>query len=112
MIAQPDLFCSNMPSSQRMGWPPASAAADPSTSHEAEKRITNSGARQTQAERVLDAVRRFPLHTSAELAGKVNLNRWQVARRLPDLQHQGKVRQAGKRICGATGAMSVMWDVT
>jgi DNA-binding MarR family transcriptional regulator len=51
---------------------------------------------------VLDAVRRWPGLASIELANRLSLDRYQVARRLPELESAGLVskgepHQTGKR---------------
>ena len=93
-----------------MHFPPATHRNDPATSRAAERAITDSGARQTQAEQVLELVRQVSGLTSAELAAySVTLDRWQVARRLPDLEANGLVRKGKVRRCTCTDKHSVTW---
>ena len=93
-----------------MDFRPASHRNDPATSRQAEAAITNSGSRQTQAEHVLELVRQVSGLTSAELAAySVTLDRWQVARRLPDLEANNLIRKGKARRCTCTGKSSVTW---
>ena len=90
-------------------FPPASHRNDPATSRQAEAAITQSGARQTQAELVLDLVREHGGLTSAELTQFCDLDRWQIARRLPDLEANGLVIKGNARRCTITNKASVVW---
>lgn len=97
-----------------MTFPPSVRKSDPLSSYEAEQRITKSGARQTQCEIVLDGLRRYPRHTSAELARRLGLDRYMVARRLADLADEkiGKARKIEPgRTCGVSGKRAVTWEV-
>lgn len=89
---------------------PIAANADPQTSHEAAAALTASGARDMQRRRVLDALRRYPFVTSAELARFGKLDRYECARRLPDLERDGVavVRQL-PRPCTVTGKRAQTW---
>lgn len=71
---------------------PRSAIADPEASHRAEIRVRESGVMRGQALIVLGLVKSAPGRTSKELAavdsfmrGKCGLDRYQIARRLPEL---------------------------
>lgn len=93
---------------------PIARKHDPSTSHEAAEHITNSGLRARQQRAVLDLVQRFPGHTSAELAAKSELpggclDRWSVARRLPELRSTWIVKNGEKRKCSITGLKALVW---
>jgi hypothetical protein len=94
--------------------PPRFARArrsDPSSSHEAAASIERTGTDEDQAAAVLEALNRFPGSTSAELAHFTKYDRHMVARRLPELVAERKVRQAapnghtvpcrmsGKKVC-------------
>lgn len=65
---------------------PRARAKDPVTSHEAADAIKASGELGRQQRDVLDAVHRWPGLTSLELGARMNINRWAVARRLPELE--------------------------
>jgi hypothetical protein len=90
---------------------PIAARLDPETSREAALAITKSGERDRQAKLVLDAVRRRPGSTSAELAAMPGetLDRFAFARRLPELKELGLIRQEAPRRCQVTGRSSVTW---
>lgn len=94
---------------REQSFPPASRRTDPISSHSAERRITRSGRRATQAERVYAALCDLDGATSAELAPRCGLDRWQTARRLPDLEAQGQIVKGAMRKCEVTGAKSVTW---
>lgn len=66
---------------------PRARNADPRSSHEAAAAIKRSGAAKAQASIVLEALKRYPMASSAELAQFAGLDRYMVARRLPEL-HQ------------------------
>ena len=82
------------------------------TSKLAETRITESGERLKHAEMVLIALRLHNGSTSAELAEYlVNLDRYQIARRLPELQYNGLIRKGKPRICGMCNNVCDVWFV-
>lgn len=95
---------------------PRAAAADPSTSHAAAARIKASGALGRQQRRVLDAVKRWPGSTSAELAEKIaslEQKHWAevralVARRLPELA-VFHVKRGAQRVCLITKSECITW---
>lgn len=81
---------------------PRARNTDPETSHEAAAAIAASGDLGRQQAVVLEAVKRWPGLTSLELASRLRLDRYQVARRLPELERAGQVskgpaRRVGKR---------------
>lgn len=84
---------------------------DPSTSHEAACDAESSGRAQRHRDLVLAALLANPGATSAEL-GVVVLDRWECARRLPDLRNRGLVRTCEKgqeRICRVNGTKALTW---
>ena len=85
-------------------------ATDPGTSHEAALELVRTGAQGRQKAAVLEALRRArePV-TSAELAQAAGLDRYMVARRLPDLLRDQGVDQGEARACRATGRRAVTW---
>ena len=77
-------------------FPPSSHTHDPSTSKQAEKKITKSGSRQTDAELVLAEVRLSPGKTATEIGEELwpRDPRHQIGkarRRLSDLKNIGAV---------------------
>jgi len=79
-------------------FPPVSHTHDPSTSKEAEKKITKSGSRQTDAELVLAKVRLSPGKTAREIGKKLwpedkdkEERTGKARRRLSDLKNIGAV---------------------
>lgn len=92
-----------------MTHPSAARTTDPATSHAAAAEVTANGVRDAQAAVVLDAVRKWPDLTSAELATKINLNRYQVARRLPELRAEGLVANGPARECTLMHRLSLTW---
>ncbi len=86
-----------------------SARSDPPSSDVAAERLEKSGRRKTQKARVLEALRKRPGCTSAELAYGSGLDRVMVARRLPDLAFDGKAIQGDEKLCTITRQMCVSW---
>lgn len=84
-------------------------AGDPVTSHTAAAELVASGRQAVQQQAVLGAVRAQPGSTSAELARDFELDRYAVARRLPELERRGLIRRDGPRRCDATDRMAVTW---
>jgi hypothetical protein len=72
---------------------PRSRRSDPETSHEAAEQVRRSGDLGRQQLAVLEAVKRWPGLTSLELAARLNLDRYQVARRLPEIEAALRVRR-------------------
>ena len=102
MIAQLDLSLS----------PPArplARASDPITSHIAGEEHVLSGRWRGDAERVLEALRYWPGRTSRELAERSGLDRYLVARRLPDLKETGHVERGEKRQCAIGRCLALTW---
>ncbi len=69
---------------------PIARKTDPESSHEAAARITDSGKRKRQIDEALARVRRHPGKTSLELSD-MELDRYILARRLPELEKLGLV---------------------
>ena len=89
--------------------PPASRNTGPASSFHAEHEM-NKGARTNQQETVLRLVKLHPDHTSLELSKKSDLDRYQIARRLADLEYKGKVLKGRIRNC-SSGRRAVAWRV-
>lgn len=89
---------------------PIARRSDPATSHAAAKEITESGARGRQHQEVLELVKAHPKLTSRELAVFSQLDRYILARRLPELEAAGLVRKGEARECGVSGFKAVTWE--
>lgn len=79
---------------------------DPSSSQEAAAHIVSSGAQAHQHSLSASAVRKFPGLTSLELARATGLDRFMLARRLPELAKQGLIRRGMVRKCSASNGRS------
>lgn len=90
---------------------PIARNADPISSHLAAREITESGVRGNQAQVAFSAVQRHPGLTSFELSNHCWLDRYQAARRLPELQESGLVEKAMIRRCTVSGRPAVTWVV-
>lgn len=97
---------------QQVSHNPVVRNTDPVTSHMAASEITISGVRADQCRQVLALVAMYPDRTSFELSARSRtLDRYQVARRMSDLEHAGVVRKNGKRNCCISGKKAVTWIV-
>ncbi|WP_267086454.1 winged helix-turn-helix domain-containing protein [Xanthomonas sacchari] len=82
---------------------------DPLTSWNAAEHVVRSGKAALQQGIAAEAVKANPGHTSAELARYCTLDRYQLARRLPELEEAGRVRRGNSRKCLATGHGATTW---
>lgn len=89
---------------------PVARLSDPRPSHQAAAEVTASGQRQAQASRVLEMLRRFPLCTSLELAEASGIDRYIVARRLPELEAARLVSRRTARICSYGKRLATTWE--
>lgn len=92
-----------------MDFTPAARITDPITSHLAAEEHTASGKRGKHVGLVIDAVRRWPGRTSAELAPLCGLERHEVARRTADAEKSGAIRKGEIRRCNTSGRSAVTW---
>jgi len=86
--------------------------SDPSSSHEAARAIVESGGRAAQAAAVLEALRVHGKSTSRGLSQASGIDRHVVARRLPELEREGRVRRTEQILCPWAGRLAVGWIVT
>ena len=86
---------------------PIARNSDPSTSHEAAAKI--KPVRATQQRAILAGLQKFPNHTSAELAQRLHMDRYVVARRLPELRAALLVKSCEARSCAVTGHRAMVW---
>jgi hypothetical protein len=101
-VAQLKLF--DIPKSQ-----PLARWSDPVTSYVAGERFARSGKLKGQMLLVLLALRKWPNKTSAELARLAGLDRYAVARRLPNLSARGLAVRGPARRCSVTHAECITW---
>jgi|ERR1700721_1866156 hypothetical protein len=89
---------------------PLARRTDPASSHYAAAEIVENRTRQSRRAAVLAFLRDqdVPL-TSFELARAANLDRYAVARALPDLFHDHLVERHEMRACRITGRQSITW---
>ncbi|OFW99283.1 MAG: hypothetical protein A3E78_11900 [Alphaproteobacteria bacterium RIFCSPHIGHO2_12_FULL_63_12] len=83
------------------GGHPMARATDHDSSHAAADKLEASGKAQVQRNLVLSLVQRWPGMSSGQLARLGAVDRYVVARRLPELRSEGKVsavKPAGKEI--------------
>lgn len=80
---------------------------DPITSHLAA--AENRKRRPAQVNEVAVFVAKYPGLTSSELAAKAKLDRYMVARRLPDAERAGLVRRGMQRKCRIGGRPAMVW---
>lgn len=72
--------------------PQRSRNTDPLSSHRAERQMRSSGAMRGQRLIALELVKQFPGKTSKQLAEVGTLDRYQLARRLPELRAMKLIR--------------------
>ena len=88
---------------------PIARAKDPESSHRAAEEITASGARAHQLAQTIAAVRAFPGRTSQELCERTGIDRYTLARRLPEAVTAGALRKGEQRTCSVTGRLALTW---
>lgn len=88
---------------------PAARGTDPDTSHQAAAEITASGLRHQQQEAAARAVRRHPGCTSHELAQLTGMDRYALARRLPECATAGEVAKGEAKLCTVSGRRAITW---
>lgn len=82
---------------------------DPITSHMAAADIVASGGASIQRRRAAAAVRLSPGRTSLELAHAIGIDRYELARRLPECEREGLVKRGDHRRCMVSGKQAVTW---
>lgn len=83
---------------------------DPGSSHEAADFIVGSGKQAQQQAQAAAAVRNHPGLTSLELARATGVDRFLLARRLPEVEREGLIRRGIVRKCAASnGRSGVTW---
>ena len=86
---------------------PAARRTDPTTSHEAAR----GAGRMANTHRliIIEAMKKHPNLTSAEIAHCTGLERHQAARRLPELRKLGVAVNGPARRCHVLGTMQMTW---
>lgn len=95
----------------RMGYVMQARArnTDPATSAAAARGVERSGGAALHRDRCLNAVKRHPGATAAEIADITGLERHTPSRRLPELRAGGFVVNGGRRKCKVMGRDSLTW---
>lgn len=88
---------------------PAARRRDASSSHAAAEAVTLSGRRDAQLAETIAAVRKHPGKTSMELAQKTGLDRYMIARRLPEAVTAGAVKKGGQSTCTVSQRLALTW---
>lgn len=88
---------------------PLARRTDPESSHIAARSMVASGALSDQQRISVALVRAYPNHTSDELAALGTLDRYQLARRLPEVERLGFVERGAIRKSNTTGRPSCTW---
>lgn len=92
--------------------PHRARTADPVTSHRAADHVEATGQAQREAAIVLRSLRDLPGRTSRELAELAGLDRYMVARRLPELREAGHAENGPDRACASSGRSAMTWLAT
>lgn len=82
---------------------------DPLTSWDAAEHMVKSGRAAQQQSTAVAAVTAHPGMTSHELARHCTLDRYQLARRLPEVEDAGRVIRGEVRKCAVTGHKAATW---
>ncbi len=90
-------------------WPPIARSTDPQTSADAGAQITAGGRRESQAGRILAAIRETPGLTIDDLAARLELDNHKVGKRTSDLKNLGLIYQAGAKPGGDGCAQGIWW---
>lgn len=90
-------------------YPPASHKNDPVSSFIAEEKVTKSGKRKANINKVYNGLKEYPSCTGAELAHYLNMDKYEVRRRLNDLHKLGKANQGEHRQCRIAKSQAVTW---
>jgi len=88
---------------------PIARNSDPLTSHEAAEAITMTGVRAAQQRLTSTAVEQYPGLTSLELSRRSKIDRYTLARRLPECEDAKTVKRGQARRCSVSGRTAVTW---
>ncbi|MCO7398291.1 winged helix-turn-helix domain-containing protein [Stenotrophomonas maltophilia] len=84
-------------------------ATDIDTSHAAGAHVVSSGLQAVQQDKAARAVTQNPGMTSHELAQATGLDRYMLARRLPELIKEGRVYRGQSRRCKVSDRSACTW---
>lgn len=84
-------------------------ATDPGTSHEAASYLVASGMQRDQQSTAAAAVQQHPGLTSMKLADVTGLDRYMLARRLPELLKTKQVWRGPAMPCPVSGRSACTW---
>ena len=82
---------------------------DPVSSHEAADHVVGSGLAKAQQDQAEAAVYAHPGRTSLELSTMCALDRYTLARRLPELEDAGRVHRGPIRQCDISKRKAMEW---
>lgn len=88
---------------------PAARRTDPNASHDAAEHVTLSGARAKQQAIAATAVKQYPGLTSLELSQRARIDRYMLARRLPECITARTVKRGQERRCAVSGRLACTW---
>jgi len=89
---------------------PLARDRDPWTSHAAGERCVRSDRLRGQMLLVLLALQKWPGRSSAELSRLAGLDRYSVARRLPNLAERDMAVRGPARLCSVTHRFCITWQ--
>lgn len=96
---------------------PMARKSDPVTSHQAARRVRESGRASSNRDRIHACL---ALHgdavTAIELLGRMGeddpIDRHEISRRLPELEREGRVKRGPRRLCRVRGTSMTTWLAT
>jgi len=94
-----------------MNLAPCSRTSDPLSSKLADKEITLNGTREKQIKQAYEAVKQHRNCTSRELSELTGLDRYMLARRLPECNQAVKCSDENMRKCRYSNRSCVTWDL-
>lgn len=104
------LFTRTRPNSASTRPAPLARSSDALSSHIAAREVTLRGRRDSQKREILAALgSHSDTVTSMELARAAGMDRYIVARRLPDLDRDGLVKRCPMRDCAETRRPAITW---
>ncbi|MEN5419019.1 winged helix-turn-helix domain-containing protein [Stenotrophomonas sp. TWI169] len=84
-------------------------STDIETSHAAAAYVVRSGLQAAQQDQAAGAVTAHPGMTSNELSQATSLDRYMLARRLPELMKEGRVWRGPNKPCSVSGRTACTW---